>query len=103
MWVGAANTIPVHVTFYNYNGLKVSKVQITQNNASLYATAGNIQGSNDNSTYTNIGTFSGTKSGTFDITCSTTAYYKYIRYYISTGVGGRCDTQSITISGQTKI
>ena len=90
VWVGLLSATP-YVTFYNPVPLKVTKLTIA-NSASYAVKGGNVKGSNDNSNWTTIKTFTNanvTANATWDIDMSSnTASYKYYRITCTSSNGG---------------
>ena len=77
------------ITYYTPTPIYITSVVF-----SFYSTAaaGRIEGSNDNSSWVTIGSFTGNTSSTLTVECSTTTPYKYIRFYRTStysGSGGR--------------
>lgn len=82
---GTSPNLPQSLIIYNPNALNVTNIKITnRKEVATYATAGNIYGSNDNSTYTLISAFTNTTGTTalaeWNIDLSSNAnYYKYYK------------------------
>lgn len=77
-----------YITAYSPTPIKVSKINVYNRNA-YSVKAGAIYGSNDNSTWTTLKSFSNstTASGkTWTITVNATDYYKYIKLNMTSGV-----------------
>lgn len=87
------------ITFYNPDPLLVSSVELTFKNNEVYAN-GNISASNDNSTWVQIGSFSGNGSTTVTVTTDPNGVtYKYIRFTgsdVSSGNFGQVEQINIT-------
>ena len=80
-WLAAQNTRPSFY-FYNPRPLIVSKIEVTRqwSGSGIYATYGEVYGSNDYNTWSNIGSFSG---GTYDkgFVCDLSSNNKAYKYY----------------------
>ena len=90
-----ATSLPAWFTFYNPNAINVTKLTIANmpTSANYIITAGEVQGSDDNSSWTTIKSFTNsviTANSKWSIDLSdNTSYYKYYRLYItSTYVSG---------------
>lgn len=98
-WRNNHNSTPTWITYYTPVAVFVTSVVFSFNSI---ASAGRIEGSNDNSTWTTIGTFSGNTSSTLTVECSSTVPYKYIRFYrTSTYSGSYGAIYDMTINGFT--
>lgn len=98
-WRNSTNSTPTWITYYTPNAAFVTSVVFSFNSI---ASAGRIEGSNDNSTWTTIGSFSGNTSSTLTVECSSTKPYKYIRFYrTSTYSGSYGAIYDMTINGFT--
>lgn len=75
--------------FYNPNPLKITELLVTNGNNSYAPATFVLQGSNDDSTYTNLGTTnvgdftSGEKGATWNATIDTTGWYKYYKIVVT--------------------
>ena len=87
----ASISFPVNLTVYNPVALNCTSIDITNRlTYSSYFTAGNVYGSNDNSTWTLIQTFTNSVSApntkwTIDLS-NNTEYYKYYKIEFTSGV-----------------
>lgn len=73
-------------TFYNPNPLKISALQVQNGTGSFSPTKLVFQGSNDNSTWTTLGTTTNNNTTTGDLwnaTIDTTGWYKYYRIVVT--------------------
>lgn len=99
-------------TFYNPTAIKVTNLTMA-NSTSYFATGGTVQGSNDNSTWTSIKTWTNSNiapNATWDIDLSSNSTaYKYYKVTITSGSGyliyiRNCQiTASITITSTNEI
>lgn len=80
-----SSQFPVSVILYNPVAIKVTNIALTNRTSyATYATAGNVYGSNDNSTYTLISSFTNTSATTAGATwnidlSSNSEHYKYYK------------------------
>lgn len=89
----SSSQFPVNLIMYNPVAIKVTSFSITNRTGYASApTAGNVYGSNDNSTYTLIGSFTNNVtsiSGNWTIDLSTnTSFYKYYKIEFTNGTFG---------------
>ena len=106
-WCSSSKTGTQFIGFYNPEPLKVTALRLYNNRASSgdgVIASGTVQGSNDNSTYTDIGTFSGNTYGTtyIDVDLSSnTSFYKYYRIVANTYTGNYATMGEIVITAVT--
>ena len=87
-WGGSSDSTPQWITFYSPSFLKVSNVFLNFADGSEVWGSGEILGSNDNSTWTTLATFSGNSNTTINISITTNDGYKYIRFKGTSLAGG---------------
>lgn len=80
-WGSSSAALPDWLCFYNPQALSVTSVDLVFT-AEIYS-AGTIQGSNDNESWDDIGSFSDNASQTLNVPCMTSNSYKYIRVYFT--------------------
>lgn len=95
-WGSAEEATPDWLCFYNPKPLVVSSVSFDFH-TEAYA-SGEIQGSNDNSTWVTIGTFNDNTSITLTVECAPTKGYKYIRAYFTSWYNRWGKVESMTIN-----
>lgn len=82
-WVCAANHHTGWTTFYNPSAIKVSKISC-YSSVSSYPKSGKVLGSNNNSSWTELCSWSnGVQNSWYDITVNSSNYYKYYKVQIS--------------------
>ena len=94
--------IPCWYTFYNPKVLKISKIQIL-NDPEVGCGNGKLQGSNDNGTYTDICSFTGSSSAgaTWSFNPNNTTPYKYFRFWFTAShYSGFIVIRKITLTAQ---
>lgn len=99
-WCSSTNT--KWITYYNPEPLLVSSVELTFQSANERYTSGTISGSNDNTTWVQIGSFSGNDSHVVKVSTNpNNIAYKYIRFTGSNVAGGNYgQIKQIDISAQ---
>ncbi len=82
-WTCAANNHTGWITFYSPKAIKVSKISC-YSNVSSYPKNGKVLGSNNNSGWTELCSWSnGVKSSWYDINVNSSNYYKYYKVQIT--------------------
>lgn len=84
------------------NAYPIARVVIRTESSSEVINGGYIQGSNDKTNWTNIGTIDNTGDLTKTITCDSNTAYRYIRLYCTSAYGwgfGKVNEMTIYISG----
>ena len=87
-WNPSSSSNPQDLTYYSPDEVYVTKVTIYQRSNGEKPSAGEIQISSDNSTYTTIATFTGNSSAIKEITCDSTVKGKYIRLHKTANYSG---------------
>lgn len=101
-WANSAGTGDYYI-FYNPKGLKIASLGFYFQAQGM--TAGTIYGSNDNSSYTQLSTFSGlnVSRGVLNtVTVNSTGFYKYHKI-LCTGYVGRCSIGELTFPSAVYI
>lgn len=99
-WGPSSPSVPQYVIFYSPTPIKLTSVYFDFKEPREVYSSGTIEASNDNSTYTQVGSFSGNSSVGLTVYLDTKGnYYKYYKYNFTARAGSYWGKANITQAG----